>query len=31
VPSGLNNILIINYAMTPARATAIIAKERAGF
>ena len=31
VPSGVNNILIINKVMTPGRVTAIIVKERLGF
>jgi hypothetical protein len=31
VPSGVNNILIINKVMTPGRVTAIIVKERVGF
>ena len=31
VPSGVNNILIINKAVTPGRATAIIVNERLGF
>ena len=31
VPSGVNNILIINKAVTPGRVTAIIVKERLGF
>jgi hypothetical protein len=31
VPSGVNNILIINKVMTPGRITAIIVKERLGF
>jgi hypothetical protein len=31
VPSGVNNILIINKAVTPGRITAIIVKERLGF
>ena len=31
VPSGVNNILIINKAITPGRITAIIVKERLGF
>src|SRR5260370_1103650 len=31
VPSGANNILIINKVMTPGRITAIIVKERLGF
>jgi hypothetical protein len=31
VPSGVNNILIINRAITPGRVTAIIVNERLGF
>jgi len=31
VPSGVNNILIINRAVTPGRVTAIIVNERLGF
>jgi hypothetical protein len=31
VPSGVNNILIINKVMTPGRVTAIIVNERLGF
>ena len=31
VPSGVNNILIINKVMTPGRVTAVIVKERLGF
>src|SRR5437660_12883429 len=31
VPSGVNNILIINKAITAGRVTAIIVKERLGF
>ena len=31
VSSGVNNILIINMAITPVRVTAIILKERVGF
>jgi hypothetical protein len=31
VPSGVNNILIINKVMTPGRVTAIIVKQRVGF
>jgi hypothetical protein len=31
VPSGVNNILIINKVMTPGRVTAIIVKEHLGF
>jgi hypothetical protein len=31
VPSGMNNILIINTVMTPGRVTAIIVKEHLGF
>ena len=31
VPSGVNNILIINKVMTPGRVTAIIVDERLGF
>ena len=31
LPSGVNNILIINKVMTPGRVTAIIGKERVGF
>jgi LUD domain len=31
VPSGVNNILIINKVMTPGRVTAIIVRERVGF
>jgi hypothetical protein len=31
VPSGVNNILIINKVITPGRVTAIIVKERLGF
>jgi hypothetical protein len=31
LPSGVNNILIINKAVTPGRVTAIIVKERLGF
>jgi hypothetical protein len=31
VPSGVNNILIINKVMTPGRVTAIIVSERLGF
>ena len=31
VPSGVNNILIINKAVTPDRITVIIVKERLGF
>src|SRR6266566_3814387 len=31
VPSGVNNILIINKAVTPGRVTAVIVKERLGF
>ena len=31
VPSGVNNILVINRVMTPGRITAIIVKERLGF
>jgi hypothetical protein len=31
VPSGVNNILIINKAITPGRVTAIIVSERLGF
>jgi len=31
VPSGVNNILIINKAVTPGRVTAIIVNERLGF
>jgi len=31
VPSGVNNILIVNKVMTPSRVTAIIVKERLGF
>jgi len=31
VPSGVNNILVINKVVTPGRITAIIAKERLGF
>jgi hypothetical protein len=31
VPSGVNNILIINQVMTAARVTAIIVRERLGF
>ncbi len=31
VPSGVNNILVINKVMTPGRITAIIVKERLGF
>ena len=31
VPSGVNNILIINKVVTPGRVTAIIVKERLGF
>jgi len=31
VPSGVNNILIINKAITPGRVTAIIVNERLGF
>jgi hypothetical protein len=30
-PSGVNNILIINKAVTPGRVTAIIVNERLGF
>jgi hypothetical protein len=31
VPSGVNNILIVNKVMTPGRVTAIIVNERLGF
>jgi hypothetical protein len=31
VPSGVNNILVINKVMTLGRITAIIVKERLGF
>ncbi len=31
VPSGVNNILMINKVITPGRVTAIIVKERLGF
>ena len=31
VPSGVNNILIINKAVTPGRITAIIVNEHLGF
>ena len=31
MPSGVNNILIINKVMTPGRVTAIIVNERLGF
>jgi hypothetical protein len=31
VPSGVNNILIINKVMTPGRVTTIIVNERLGF
>ena len=31
VPSGVNNILIVNKAVTPGRVTAIIVKEHLGF
>ena len=31
VPSGVNNILIINKTVTPGRITAIIVQERLGF
>jgi hypothetical protein len=31
VPSGVNNILVINKVMTPGRITANILKERLGF
>ena len=31
VPSGVNNILIINKTVTPGRVTVIIVKERLGF
>jgi hypothetical protein len=31
VPSGVNNILIINKVMTPGRVTAITVSERPGF
>jgi hypothetical protein len=31
VPSGVNNVLIINKAMTAGRITAITVKERLGF
>jgi hypothetical protein len=31
VPSGVNNILIINKAVTPGRITAIIVNDRLGF
>ena len=31
VPSGVNNILIIDKAVTPVRVTAIIVDERLGF
>jgi hypothetical protein len=31
VPSGVNNILIINKVMTPGRITAIIVRESLGF
>jgi hypothetical protein len=31
VPSGVNNILIINKVMTPGQVTAIIVNERLGF
>jgi hypothetical protein len=31
VPSGVNNILIINKVMAPSRVTAIIVNERLGF
>ena len=31
VPSGVNNILIINKAVTPGRITAIIVNKRLGF
>ena len=31
VPSGVNNILIINKVITPGRITAIIVNERLGF
>jgi hypothetical protein len=31
VPSGVNNILIVNHAMAPGRVTAIIVNERLGF
>jgi hypothetical protein len=31
VPSGVNNMLVINKVMTPGRVTAIIVKERLGF
>lgn len=31
VPSGVNNILIINRVLTPGRVTAILVRERLGF
>ena len=31
VPSGANNVLIINKVIAPARVTAIIVRERLGF
>jgi hypothetical protein len=31
VPSGVNNILIVNKVITPGRITAIIVNERLGF
>jgi hypothetical protein len=31
VPSGVNNILIINKAVTPGRVTAILVNQRLGF
>jgi hypothetical protein len=31
VPSGVNNILVINKVVTPGRVKAIIVKERLGF
>jgi hypothetical protein len=31
VPSGVNNVLIINRVLVPQRVTAILVKERLGF
>jgi len=31
MPSGVNNILVINKVVTPGRVTAIIVNERLGF
>jgi hypothetical protein len=31
MPSGVNNILVVNKVVTPGRVTAMIVKERLGF